>query len=104
MCNKSYNGYTNYETWNVGLWIDNEQGSYNYVYSLASECFEDAEEDRYNSKEENAIIKLAEQIKNYVEEMNPLTDDTSLFSGLLNAALGEVDWYDIAETWIKENV
>jgi len=23
-----YNGYTNYETWNVQLWISNEEGSY----------------------------------------------------------------------------
>ena len=23
MENKRYNGYTNYETWNVALWIDN---------------------------------------------------------------------------------
>ena len=24
----SYNGWTNYETWAVKLWMDNEEGSY----------------------------------------------------------------------------
>lgn len=25
----SYNGWKNYETWNVALWLDNDQGTYN---------------------------------------------------------------------------
>lgn len=29
MNNKSYNGWTNYETWNVALWIQNDEGLYN---------------------------------------------------------------------------
>ncbi len=27
---KGYNGWSNYETWNVKLWMDNDEGSYNY--------------------------------------------------------------------------
>ena len=30
----SYNGWENYETWNVALWINNDQG----LYDIASEC------------------------------------------------------------------
>ena len=30
----SYNGWKNYETWNVALWIGNDEG----MYSLAKEC------------------------------------------------------------------
>ena len=30
----SYNGWENYETWNVALWINNEEG----LYNLAQEC------------------------------------------------------------------
>ena len=29
-----YNGWENYETWNVALWINNSQ----YLYDLAMEC------------------------------------------------------------------
>lgn len=30
----SYNGYLNYETWNVCLWIGNDEG----LYALAASC------------------------------------------------------------------
>ena len=30
----SYNGWKNYETWNVALWIGNDQG----MYEFAKEC------------------------------------------------------------------
>lgn len=30
----TYNGYANYQTWNVCLWISNEE----YLYDLAKQC------------------------------------------------------------------
>ena len=30
----SYNGWENYETWNVALWINNDEG----LYNLAMQC------------------------------------------------------------------
>ncbi len=36
----SYNGWTNYETWNVALWIDKEEGTHNLRHQWVEECVE----------------------------------------------------------------
>lgn len=93
----AYNGWTNYETWNVALWIDNEQGSYSFRCDLAQEIYDDADGDMDEAKR-----KLADSLKDYIEDMNPLASQASVFSDLLGAALGEVDWYEIAENFLED--
>ncbi len=44
---------------------------------------------------------LTEQLKSELEEASPLTE-ASMFSDLLNAALSEVDWREIAEAFLEE--
>lgn len=90
MCNE-YNGYKNYQTWNVALWLDNEQGTNEMLYDLAN-----------NSKLESNYAN-ADLLKEYVEACaEPILEGASMFSDLLGHALANVDYLEIIETH-KEN-
>jgi hypothetical protein len=81
---QGYNGWTNYETWCVSLWLNNEPGTYHALNAILEN-----EPDDYDAS------KL---IKDWVEEMNPLANASSMFSDLLSAALRDVDWQEIAKS------
>lgn len=100
---KGYNGWKNYETWNVSLWIDNEEGSMHYWHGAASEAWDEGEYKRtYSSqtRKESAACILADRLKNEFEEAQP--EVTGMWANLLNAAMSEVDWYEIAENLLEE--
>lgn len=99
---EKYNGWTNYETWNVKLWIDNDQGSYNHWRENAKECLDNAQASEHFTKEEQAVLDLMDILKDQYEEMNPLADNADTYTDLLNAALSEVNWHEIAKSIIEE--
>ena len=94
MTEKTYNGWTNYETWNVVLWIDNEEGSYRYWRDTVREICEDSDE------KDDAICSVSKRLEDEIKEGAPELQGT--YSDLLSAALSEVNWYEIAENWVDE--
>ncbi len=95
-----YNGWQNYETWAVNLWLSNDQGTYEYCRDMAREAWQHAEATDILTREEVARRDLAERIKDEIEENNPCPA-ASMYSDLLNAALSEVNWYDVAEAFLE---
>ena len=98
MNTQTYNGWTNYETWAVNLWLDNEEGTQAYWSERAREVFRTSEADEYNTRTERAKSDLADELKREHEENTP--EVTGVFADLLNAALSEVDWHEIAKSMI----
>ena len=108
MSNDTYNGWTNYETWVVNLWMDNEEGSYDYWREVAQEVSNDLEEPTNSmTKMDEAIYLLADRLKDHHEQVKDeiLVEDmtASVWADLLGAALSEVNWREIAEH-LLENV
>ena len=75
-----YNGWRNYETWLVGLWIDNDEGSYRKWRAVANLS-------RYD---------LAHELKIFFELRAEADCKPGFARDLLTAGLSEVDWDEIA--------
>ena len=85
-----YYGFKNYETWTVNNAINSSESYYNYFTNLAIKL-----KKKYRTPQ--AVAKLAEAIKDEIKSGNPLSGDPSLYSDLMNSAISEVDYMDIAE-------
>ena len=98
----TYNGWTNYETWNVALWMDNEQGMQEYWRDRALNWLAISVADKVFTKEERATLDLADEIR---EKFNDGMPDlgASTYADLLNSAMSEVNWYEIAKRLIEDN-
>ena len=61
--NRGYNGWSNYETWNFKLWLDNDEDTYKRTQRLVKDCEKDvgalAHNLRYLATEEAPEIKAA---------------------------------------------
>lgn len=92
MTKEKYNGWNNYETWNTKLWLDNDEGTYSYMIETAND---------FINKEP---YEFGEFIKDYIYGLQDQEKqaDFGLFTDLLNSALQEVDWTEIAESYLEE--
>ena len=92
---REYNGWTNYETWVVKLWIDNDQGSQEYWLHAARQAR------KHNvTNPDAARYELQELLKDEHEEQSP--EVVGVYADLLNASLCEVNWREIAKNLLTD--
>jgi hypothetical protein len=99
MSENTYNGWRNYETWCVNLWLSNDEGLYNDTRDLVQSLRRGTnEDDRYS---------LANALKDRIDDLAEYTvpgcrEGANFVVDLLGAALSEVDWYEIADVWLHD--
>jgi hypothetical protein len=100
---KTCNGFANYETWVVSLWMSNDQGSYEFFRELARRIRDcDNMVTAHLSKEENDAVALADALREEFEVGSPTRGESTVYADLMAAALCEVDWYEIAENLLND--
>ncbi len=105
----TYNGWTNYETWAVALWIDNDQYTQTYWQNAAKEAWDQADDkdpNPYLDRSANAQTLLADALKSEhdTDSEHPVFEAAqgSVYADLLNAALSEVNWHEIADSLLRD--
>ena len=89
----------NYETRAVALWIDNDEYEQEFALELARQAQETPNINEYLSDEDNVRVALGESLKARVEFLAPSLPN-NLYSDLLNAALGEINWRELADHYL----
>ncbi len=119
---ENYNGWTNYPTWAVNLWLSNDQGLNDSTLEVVAYAYDAAAEndscqswtDSHGTEHapiwtvENARRYLsADALEEFVCEMAdnwdgfPGTDNApTMFTDLLGWALSSVNWDELAQGWI----
>ena len=85
---RKYNGWSNYETWNFKLWLDNDEFSYNRARELVKASNKDAG-------------ALASDLRELATEEAPELE-TSFYSDVMMASVREVNYHEVAKHLLEE--
>ena len=94
----TYNGWTNYETWTLALWLDNEEGTYSYWLEQALKAYQNALCGPVFSRRTQAMLDLAACLRANMRENTPTV--TGFYADLLKEGLCVINYDEIAEHWI----
>lgn len=92
------NGWTNYETWCVKMWMSNDSSEEMQWYAECEELMQEME----GESSKKIVWALGKKLKDYYEKSMPELE--GVWSDLLSAALGECNWDEIASHIVDELV
>lgn len=92
-----YAGWTNHETWNANLWLDERWQDSELVACMATDLFSS-----YGDTEEIAGI-LAVSIKTLFIENAPELEN-GFYMDMILSSIHEVNWYEIAQHYVENEV
>ncbi|MFN9721639.1 MAG: hypothetical protein ACK58H_00205 [Planctomyces sp.] len=100
------NGFRNFETWTVALWLGNERSDYEHWRAEAIRCWTEAQfasaviENRWSREEETELHLsscIAGAVRAAAEEVG-----NGLLRDLLTEALSSVAWHEVAAHFLAE--
>lgn len=89
MESNDYNGWTNYETWNINLWIQNDEGFYNAMVAELTDILDSHENDWENV----SYAEVRGMVRNVIGSSTPdgvSTSDSEIYWPEISDALLEL--------------
>ena len=100
-----YNGWPNYETWCVKLWLDQseDQDYAEQIFTIFAQ--EQGKHKSFDDQKEMATYLLGQGLRQEHEEASnkAMPGGNGVFRDLLDAALQEVNWTRIAESLMSNH-
>ena len=105
-----YNGWTNYETWNFKLWLDNDEDLHNYIIGEIKKI------KSIGTSHIHEVSEVSNFLRSYIEDNVPnlnvstrsqsvhgsMSDKNGFYDDILNAALRDINTYEIAESYLED--
>lgn len=98
MSEQGYNGWKNYPTWVVHLWLTNDETSYDECLRTAGDAIRHSDTPR---------VHLADALREWHQEgaesrETNVHTGASVYTDLLGFALDQVDWFEIADAFLED--
>jgi len=99
--NTTYNGWSNYPTCAVNIWLSNDEPLYREALERTADTITNPpHESEHWNEEQTARYNVADMLEDWVEELADPYGAGTMVADLIGYALGEVDWNEIADDWI----
>lgn len=95
---QTYNGWKNYPTWCVNLWLSNDEGLSTEAHRIIDIL---REQDAEIREELPLNLAVADHFENWVTDELAPDLGASFAADLLGFALDQVNWHEIADSWIQ---
>ena len=103
-----YNGWSNYETWNFKLWLDNDETVHNYIIDEIKKI----KAIGYDAE----AYEVSNFLRSYIDDNMPnlnvsskgqsvhgsMSDKNGFYQDILNTALRDINTYEIAESYLED--
>ena len=89
---ESYSGWSNYDTWNFKLWLDNDEKTQEIVLNTVKYAYKTFD------KNYEAIYHIQKFLEQYAIENAPELQN-GFYSYVLNASIRSVNYYQIADAY-----
>jgi hypothetical protein len=94
----TYNGWKNYPTWAVNLWLSNDEGLYGATRHLVETTITTAKRSEWDDAHR---VHVADALKSFVRDDLAPDLGASFAADLLGYALDSVNWLEIADAWLE---
>lgn len=110
MPDETYNGWANYPTWCVSLWLSNDEGLYNQSREIVQEAVDGGHTSRHPTLtceevgcDQYPLVTAADNLQCWVED--DLVPQLEGFpADLLGWAVEQINWREIVENYTSELV